>query len=550
MFDRVNTQSEYDYIIIGAGSAGCVLTNRLSEDGNSQVLILEAGPMDRNLMIHIPAGVYSVYRDPSINWNYMSEPETECDRRKIDLPRGKVVGGSSSINAMVYMRGHPLDYDGWADEFGLSEWRFDRCLSYFKQCESSDRGASDWRGDSGPLSVTKGVMENPLFDALWEAGAQSGQDQSDDLNAYKPEGIARLDRTAKNGRRCSAATAHLKPALTRNILRLETGAMVHRVLIENHRAAGVEYHRNGTTRVARANKEVILSAGAINSPQLLMLSGIGPAHHLRDKGIKAIHDLPGVGQNLQDHLSVNYVQACTKPVTLHQLNRPLTKLAIGTRWMINRSGIGASNIWEMGGLVFGNQHVEFPNLQYHFAPVYAHFQRSKIYLSQAWTLQVDQLRPKSRGEVKLRSANPTDRPASHFNYLSDPTDLKELVEGLKCMDELLSQRAFDEFRGRRIHPGPEVKTDLEIAKWVRATTTTDYHPCGTCRMGNDEAAVVDEQMRVRGLEDLRVVDASVMPNIVSGNLNAPTQMIAERAADFIRGRQQLAPFRPRYHFEQ
>jgi len=540
--------AEYDYIIIGAGSAGCVLANRLTESSQNKVLILEAGPMDHKLMVHIPAGVYHAYKDPSINWNYTSEPEPECDDRRIDLPRGKVIGGSSSINSMVYMRGHPMDYDRWADTFGLAEWRFDRCLPYFKRCESSDRGESAWRGGSGPLGVTRGTLQNPLFDALYEAGEQSGQGTSDDLNGYQPEGIARLDSTTRHGRRCSAAVAHLKPALKRPNLTLQTRALSHRIILENNEARGVEYEVNGQVKQAFAAKEVIVSCGAIKSPQLLMLSGIGPADALTTLDIVPQVNLPGVGQNLQDHLSIDSAYYCQKPITLHTLTQPLKKLGVGFQWLATRSGIGASNIWEMGGFVFGNDQVTHPNLQYHFTPVYSDWHDRKIRLEQGYVLACDQLRPKSRGEIKLRSADPHDRPASHFNYMSHPDDTRELVEALKVMQDLLTQPAFDEFRGERICPAPEAKTDSELEAWVRAYSSTDYHPCGTCRMGHDDLAVVDEELRVRGVDQLRVVDASVMPDIVSGNLNAPTQMIGERAADYILGKPQLPPEKAKFHF--
>jgi choline dehydrogenase len=540
--------SEYDYIIVGAGSAGCVLANRLSEISQNQVLILEAGPMDHKLMVHIPAGVYHAYKDPSINWNYTSEPEPECDDRRIDLPRGKVIGGSSSINSMVYMRGHPMDYDRWADTFGLAEWRFDRCLPYFKRCESSDRGESAWRGGSGPLGVTRGTLENPLFDALYEAGEQSGQGTSDDLNGYQPEGIARLDSTTRYGRRCSAAVAHLKPALKRPNLTLQTRALSHRIILENNEARGIEYEVNGQVKQAFAAKEVIVSGGAIKSPQLLMLSGIGPADALTTLDIVPQVNLLGVGQNLQDHLSIDSAYYCKKPITLHTLTQPLKKLSVGLEWLATRSGVGASNIWEMGGFVFGNDQVTHPNLQYHFTPVYSDWHDRKIRLEQGYVLACDQLRPRSRGEIKLRSADPHDRPASHFNYMSHPDDTRELVEALKVMQDLLTQPAFDEFRGERICPAPEAKTDSELEAWVRAYSSTDYHPCGTCRMGHDDLAVVDEELRVRGVDQLRVVDASVMPDIVSGNLNAPTQMIGERAADYILGKPQLPPEKARFHF--
>ena len=542
--------TEYDYIILGAGSAGCVLSNRLSEDPGKKVLLLEAGPMDHKLLIHIPAGVYHVYKDPSINWNYRSEVEAECDQRQIELPRGKVIGGSSSINSMVYMRGHPLDYDRWSRDFHLPDWTFAQCLPYFKRCESSDRGESEWRGGDGPLGVTRGQLQNPLFDALLEAGEQSGQGTSDDLNGYRPEGIARLDSTIKNGRRSSAAVAYLRPALSRSNLRLMTGALVNRILIESHRAVGVEYQAKGATRRARASTAVIVSCGAIKTPQLLMLSGIGPAEYLQSMAITPVLDLVGVGQNLQDHLAVITGFECKKPVTLHNLTRPMKKLGVGLQWLLTRSGMGASNIWEMGGLVYGNAEVEHPNLQYHFTPVYSEWQGHRLKLHQGYQLNCDQLRPKSKGEVKLHSRDPRDRPAANFNYLSDSHDVKELIEALRMMDDLLTQSAFDPYRGQRIAPAPAVTSDNDLEAYVRATATTDYHPCGTCRMGDDEFAVVDQEMQVRGIDGLRVVDASVMPNIVSGNLNAPTQMIAERAVDFILGKPQLPAQQARFHFLQ
>ena len=427
--------------------------------------------MDRNLLIHIPAGVYRVYRDPRINWNYEAEAEPALDGRRLDLPRGKVVGGSSSINAMVYMRGHPRDYDRWAEECGLPRWTYAQCLPYFKRCETSDRGASDWRGGDGPLGVSQASLENPLFDAFLEAGEQAGQGRSDDLNGYKPEGLARLDSTTWKGRRSSAATAHLKPALGRPNLRLVTGALARRVIIEGNRAAGIEYEQRGERRTVRANREVILAGGAINSPQLLMLSGIGPADHLRAVGIDPAIDLPGVGANLQDHLAVYTYFECTKPVTIHRIANPVNKLVAGVRWIVARDGLAASNIWEAGGLIFGNARVPYPNLQYHFAPVVADFEGRRIKLSQAFTVMVDQLRPRSRGRLRLRTANPLDAPAVRFNYLADEFDLGELIEAVRAARELVSQPAFDEFRGRQLAPGPDVTSDSDIAAWIRSTTS-------------------------------------------------------------------------------
>ncbi len=538
----------YDYVIIGAGSAGCVLANRLSADGRNQVLILEAGPLDRSIFIHVPAGVYKVYKDPSINWNYETEAEPELYDRRVGMPRGRVVGGSSSINAMVYMRGHPLDYDRWASELGLAKWSYAQCLPYFKASENSDRGADDWRGADGPLGVTKGCYENQLYDAFLDAGEQSGQGTSDDLNGYKPEGVARLDATKKNGRRCSAAVAHLRPALARDNLTLKTDAMVHRLVVEGNRVSGIEFEHKGERQRVEVEKEVISSGGAINSPQLLMLSGIGPADHLRAHGITPQIDLPGVGRNLQDHATVALKFSCLEPVTIHKITNPVRKALAGARWMVDRSGIASSNIWEAGGLVRGNADVAYPNLQYHFGPVGVDYEGTKIRLEQAFTLQIDQLRPKSSGHIELKSANPLDRPALHFDYLTAPEDARELVEAVHLARDLVAQRAFDRFRGAELGPSAGAKTDEEIEAAVRQLTETDYHPCGTCRMGSDSLAVVDEELKVHGISGLRVVDASVMPQIISANLNAPTQMIAARAADFILGRPQLEPFHARFHF--
>jgi choline dehydrogenase len=544
----MKNNQEYDYIILGAGSAGCVLANELSQNPNNEVLILEAGPMDHKLMIHMPAGVYSVYKDPSINWNYDSEKEPELENRNVILPRGKVIGGSSSINSMVYMRGHPQDYDNWAKNHSLPKWTFDQCLPYFKKCESSDRGASDWRGGDGRLGVSKAKLDNPLFDAFMEAGKQSGQGTTDDPNGRKPEGLARLDSTTKNGRRSSAAVAHLKSALSRPNLTLVTRALVHKINIQNGRVTGVEFSHKGSILNAHTGKEVIVSAGAIKSPQLLMLSGIGPTAHLQEFGINPIHHLPGVGQNLQDHLSISVIYRSRKPVTYHNMTNPLMKLLVGMQWLLTRKGFVASNIWEAGGHIRGYSHVEFPNLQYHFAPIHSEYDGTKVSLYQGFTTQLDQLRPRSRGEIKLLSSDPAHRPAAHFNYLSDSFDIQEMVEAVKRIRELISQPAFDEFRGEELEPGPATTSDRDIEKFIRAATSTDYHPSCSCRMGNDEMAVVDQEMRVRGIDALRVVDASAMPDIVSGNLNAPTQMMALKAADLILNREPLPPFKAAFQF--
>ncbi|MEM9332452.1 MAG: choline dehydrogenase [Pseudomonadota bacterium] len=545
----MNPTKAYDYVIVGAGSAGCLLANKLTADTSYKVLILEAGPLDRDPMIHMPAGVYKVYQDPKINWNYKTEDERELLDRNVDMPRGKVLGGSSSINSMVYMRGHPVDYDRWAEEHGLTHWRYSDCLPYFKSGESSDRGASDWRGSSGPLGVSKSSYENPLYDAFLDAGEQAGQGRSEDLNGFQPEGVARFDATKRNGKRCSAAVAHLHPAMKRTNLEVITRALVDSILFEGNRASGITFTHKGEIYNALAEKEVILCGGAINSPQTLMLSGIGAAKELDALGIKVRVNLPGVGQNLQDHASIVVQYGCKKSFPIHKITNPLRKAAAGAWWVFTRKGVVASNIWEAGGLIRGNETVAYPNLQYHFGPVGFEYEGSKIKLRQAFAIHIDQLRPQSRGYIKLKSANPRDKPLMYFNYLSQQSDLDELVEGVHKVRHLVSQPAFDEFRDAEITPGPQVRSTEEIKTAIRKMTITDYHPCGTCRMGFGKDAVVDDQFKVHGIEGLRVVDASTMPQIISANLNAPVQMMASRAADYILGKEQLSPFHAKFSFQ-
>ena len=540
----------FDYIIVGAGSAGCVLADKLSKDGKNSVLILEAGGKDWHPFIHIPAGFYKIHNDPKLNWNYSSEPEKGLNGRCIDIPRGKVLGGSSSINGMVYMRGHPLDYDAWADNLGLDQWSYSNCLPYFKDLETSDRGSNEWRGGKGALGVRKGPDPNPIYDTFLVAGEQSGQGITDDLNGFNPEGLSRLDATISNGRRNSSATTFLNPALKRDNIKLQKNILVEKIFLENDRAIGIEVSEKGQKYRIEAEKEIILSAGALNSPQILMLSGIGPADHLRNIGSNVFHDLPGVGQNLQDHATVSISWECLKEFENHKIDRPINKMMAGIKWIINRKGLAASNHFEAGGLIRGNDNVKYPNLQYHFGPTGFDYIGGKFKLSQAFTLQLDLLRPHSKGYLKLKSLNPKDSPEIKLNYFKDPRDIKELTEGVKKMRELVSQPVFDKFRGKEISPGSEIQSDSEIEQAIRLNTITDYHQCGTCAMGTDVNSVVDSEMCVKGINSLRVVDASVLPNVVSGNIGAPVMMIAARAADWILGKNQLEPLKANFKFDQ
>lgn len=532
---------EYDYIIVGAGSAGCVLANRLSEDPQTSVLVLEAGPMDRNFFIHIPAGVYRIYNNPELNWNYTSEPAKGMADRRIPIPRGRVVGGSSTINAMVYMRGHPHDFDGWARDFDLPAWDYAHCLPYFRKAERSDRGENPWRGGSGPLGVSRGTSDNPLYDVFVEAGKGSGVGISDDLNGYQPEGLARFDATKWEGRRCSAADAYLHPALSRSNLYLETEALVERVELHEGRAVGVSFRQGGERRNVRCRQEVILCGGAINSPQLLLLSGIGPADELRQLGIAPQVDLPGVGANLQDHADIALQWACTQRVTLDRMGSPLRMAAAGAQWLLHKSGPATSNFWEAGGLVRSNTEVAYGNFELQFIPVAIDYQGDRTVLKQGFQIHISQARPESRGTIRLRSADPTASPRIDINLLATDADSREMVEGIRLTREIVSQSVFDPYRGAEISASASCRDERELLRYVRENAITDYHPACTCRMGNDALAVVDSALNVHGVEGLRVVDASVMPRITGVNLNAPTIMIAEKAADLILGRTPLPP---------
>ena len=533
---------EYDYIIIGAGSAGCVLANRLSADPATRVLVLEAGPKDTGWKIHMPAALAHPLADDKFNWFYQSEPEPHMDGRRMYCPRGRVLGGSSSINGMIYIRGHARDYDRWA-QMGLTGWSYAHCLPYFRKAQTHELGPDPYRGGDGPLYVSAGKMRNPLFKAWLEAGRQAGYPITEDMNGYQQEGLGRMDSTIKNGERWSAAKAYLRPAMQRPNVTVLTGALVLRVLFQGTRAAGVAYATGRTTHEARAAREVIVSGGAINSPHILLLSGVGPADHLRSHGIEVVADRPGVGENLQDHIETYVQHACTQPITLYSATKPLSQLQIGVAWMLMRKGLGASNQFEAGGFIRSRPGVEHPDLQYHFLPIAMNYDGTNPARTHGFQAHVGPMRPTSRGHVKLRSADPREHPSILFNYLSTAQDRQEFRDGIKLTREIFAQKAFDPYRGPELSPGPGGSTDDEIDAHLRRKAESAYHPSCTCRMGlaTDPMAVVDEAGRVHGLEAIRVIDASIMPNVASGNLNAPTIMMAEKLADAILGKPPLPP---------
>ncbi len=536
----MNKEASYDYVIVGAGSAGCVLANRLSAEPGTSVLLIEAGPRDRTWKIHMPAALTYNLSGDKYNWAYETEAQPHMDGRRLYWPRGRVLGGSSSLNAMVYVRGHALDYDRWAGN-GLAEWSYAHVLPYFKRAETCARGGDAYRGDGGPLHVSRGAMRNPLFAAFIAAGQQAGYPYTDDMNGFQQEGFGAMDMTIHRGRRWSAASAYLRPALSRPNMKVVVEALTTRILLEGTRATGVEFRHRGRLRQVRARREVILSGGAINSPQLLLLSGIGPADEVGRIGIPAVLDLPGVGRNLQDHLELYVQYACTKPITLHLVENPLTRVRIGLEWFLFKSGLATSAHLEAGAFIRRNDAVLHPDLQFHFLPSLVNDHGRKPIGRHAFQAHVGPMRPTSAGYVRLRSADPATHPEIQPCYLATEQDRLEMRDAVKLTRDIFAQAAFDPYRGVEIQPGAAVRSDAEIDAFVRAKADSAYHPSCTCKMGDDAMAVVDGSLRVHGIRDLRVVDASIMPSVVSGNLNAPTIMIAEKAADMILGRPAAEP---------
>lgn len=527
-----------DYLIIGAGSAGCVLADRLSENPANRVLVLEAGkrPPWWDFRVHMPAALAWPLNGRTYNWGYESDPEPHMGGRRVMHPRGKGWGGSSAINGMIFVRGHPGDFARWAAHPGLEEWDYAHCLPYFRRMETWLGGSSAWRGDSGPLKVSVGQCDNPLFKAWLEAGQQAGHPFTEDYNGRSQEGMCRFDMTVYRGRRMSTARAFLEPALARSNLEIRDRTQVARVLFDGTRAVGVE---TVDGEVIHAG-QVILSSGAFNSPHLLQLSGIGPADALRDLDFEVKADLPGVGGNLQDHLEIYLQQACTQPVSLYPALKLWRQALIGAQWYLFNTGIGASNHFEAGGFVRSNPECRYPNLQFHFLPVAIRYDGTPQ-RQHGFQAHVGPMRSTSRGRVLLRSADPRQPPSILFNYLSTEQDRREWAEAVAKTREIFAQPAFDAYRGKELSPGADVQTEEEILEFVRRHSESAYHPCGTCRMGTGAGTVVDAALNVHGLEGLKVVDASVFPEITNGNINAPVIMVADKAADIILGNPPLAP---------
>ena len=532
---------KFDYIIVGAGSAGCVLANRLSEDPGTSVLLLEYGGSDSSIFIQMPTALSIPMNMKKFNWYYESQPEPYLDKRRMHCPRGKVLGGSSSINGMVYVRGHAMDFNEWENQ-GAKDWGYSHCLPYFKKAEDWAFGSDEYRSQQGPLGVNNGNnMQNPLYRAFIEAGAEAGYMKTDDYNGRQQEGFGPMHMTVKNGRRWSTANAYLKPALNRSNLKVITGALTQRLILEDKKATGVECLVDGELKQLYANREVLLSAGPIASPHLLQLSGIGPANVLKDAGIKVQHELPGVGENLQDHLEFYFQFRCKKPITLNGKLNLWSKFLIGSRWFFTKTGLGATNHFESCAFIRSKAGVEWPDIQYHFLPAAMRYDGNAAFDGHGFQVHVGHNKPRSRGTVRAKTASVSDKPEIIFNYLQHEDDIEAFRACVRLTREIIAQKAMDPYRDSEIQPGESVQSDEDIDAFVRSAVESAYHPSCACRMGEDDMAVVDSDTRVRGIENLRVVDSSIFPTIPNGNLNSPTIMLAERAADIIKAKGMLEP---------
>lgn len=528
----------YDIVIVGGGSAGCALANRLSADPGTSVLVLEAGHSDYKIdpLVHMPAALPIPIGNRLYDWKYETDPEPDLNNRRVFHARGKVLGGSSSINGMIFQRGNPLDYERWAAEPGMKEWDYLHCLPYFKRMENCLAGADDWRGGDGPLKLERGPATNPLFDAFFKAATEAGYPLTDDVNGYRQEGFAKFDRNVYRGRRLSAARAYLHPVRDRKNLHVETLAFVTGIRFQGKRAVGVDYQRAGRLHRSVEAGEVILCGGAINTPQLLQLSGVGDQALLAQHGIDVVHHSPGVGENLQDHLEVYIQYASKQPVSIAPGLRWRMRPKIAYDWLFHRRGLGATNHFEGGGFARSNDEVDYPNLMFHFLPIAIRYDGTAPTKGHGYQVHIGPMYADTRGWVRIKSRDPREHPSMRFNYLSTATDRKEWVEAVRVARDILNQPAFEPYNDGELSPGPSVETDEEILDWVRADAETALHPSCTAKMGVDEMSVVDPAtMQVHGTEGLRVVDASVFPFVTNGNIYAPVMMVAEKAADLIAG---------------
>ena len=522
----------FDYIIIGAGSAGCVLANRLTANGQNNVAVFEAGKPSNIWKVKMPLAILYTMHDPKYNWKYYSEPEPHLHNRRLFCPRGKMIGGCSAHNGMVFVRGNPNDFKRWAS-FGLTDWSYEKVLPYFKKIETWSGGENEFRGGSGLLPVNQSKNKNPLFKAFIDSAGEAGYRINPDMNGKEQEGFGMYDVTINNGERASVSKHYLEPARSRKNLNIFTESFVERILFDGKKAIGIEVKIKNEVRKIYANKEVILSGGSINSPQLLLVSGVGPAEHLKDKGINVVHDLEGVGKNLQDHLETYIQQECNTKDTLYSYVNKLNMIRIGIQWFLNKSGPCSTSFLEAGGFAKSSPEREYPNIQFHFFPAFVIDHGLVDPDRHGYQLHASPNHPKSRGFVKLKSSNPYEYPHIQFNYLENEDDLKQMIECIEVARKILGQNSMKPYAGKEVGPGSEVQTHELYEEYIRSKAETAYHPSCTLKMGVDKLAVVDQKLKVHGLENIRVVDASVMPEITSGNLNAPTLMIAERAAEFI-----------------